>query len=102
MNNLSNMRASILSVLMQNDPEDIKSITDDIMALFICELWTHKSGEVVYLDALTDREFRSLAMWASQSAKHYERPIAHIKDMREIFPGLSLSAANYFVRSFHA
>lgn len=101
MSNLSNIRSSIIAVVMENDPEDIVSITDDIMSIFLCESWTHVQGETVYLDSLTDREFRILAMWTDQSAKHYTRPIAHIKDMREIFPGLSLSAANYFVRRSH-
>lgn len=98
---IANLRRSIESVLLQHDPEDIKGITDDLVAIWICESWTHKAGEVVQRDNLTDSEFRMLAEWAAMSSKHYTRPIPHIKDMREIFPGLGLAAANYFVRSFY-
>ena len=99
---VANMRRTIESVLLQNDPEDIKGITDDLVSIWICESWTHKDGEVVRLDDLTDSEFRLLAEWARMSSRHYSRAISHIKDMREIFPGLGLAAANYFVRSFYA
>jgi hypothetical protein len=99
---VANMRRTIESILLQHDPEDIKGITDALVAVWLCESWTHKDGEVLRLDDLTDAEFRMLAEWARLSKGQYSRAISHIKDMREVFPGLGLAAANYFVRSFYA
>lgn len=94
--NLGNLRNSIRHSVLMHDPEDVKGIVDSVFMLFICELWTHTSKEVLYVDSLTDQEFRILSHWAIMSRDSYSSKIAHIKDMREVFPGLSLTAAAQF------
>lgn len=93
------MRNSILHVIMAHDPEDVAGMTDALTLMWIVDQWTHTEAEIpIKLSALTDAEFRMVVTWFHMTRNQYDNKIQHIKDMREVFPGLGLAAANTIVR----
>jgi len=100
---IGTMQNSIQNVLQvgRDRDESINSMTRQILMIILVELWTHTKGEHLGWEDLTDSEFRACVMWVSFSKKAYmDTQIRMIKDMREVFPGLSLLAARDFVRGY--
>jgi ribosomal protein L7/L12 len=67
-----------------------------IMLIFMVESWDHVAAEVLRVSDLTDAEYRTVDSWAKDTKSDYDSKIQHIKDMRQVFPGLSLTAAKHF------
>ena len=67
-----------------------------IMLIIMVESWDHAATEVLRLGDLTDAEYRAIDSWAKDTKSDYDSKIQHIKDMRQVFPGLSLTAAKHF------
>ena len=64
------------------------------------EEWTHKSGEQLRVEDLTDREFRIIGQWLIKERNHTvyrNSQIRLVRELREMFPGLSIMAAKYLV-----
>lgn len=76
----------------------VDDVTKQIVMVLLVETWSHKSTESVFMEHMTDLEYRILDMWARQNAHQYSSRISMIKDMRETFPGLTLSGANHFAK----
>lgn len=98
MNDLKVMRNTIKNILDERIVPD-HMLADQILMVFLVEEWGHKAGECLDQEDLTDREFRICSMWASAN-HNSDKMISTIRDMREIFPGLSLKAARNFVRGY--
>lgn len=74
----------------------VDDATHYIMSIILTEAWTRKDGDVVTLAKMTDTEYRMLDMWVRANwPSHRGSRIQFIKDMREVFPGLSLAAAHH-------
>jgi hypothetical protein len=98
--NIANLTNSIKSIVwdVRHDMIRPEDATKQIVMIMLVELWPYQSGQVIYLDNLTDSEYRICSMWAIENKGSYSSRIQCIKDMREVFPGLSLSAANHFCK----
>lgn len=91
------LRSDIRSILDQDCTTYEK--TNNLMGIMLSASWPYTSRERVEYDDLQDRDFRILAEWCILNRRSYDgRMIAMIRDMREVFPGLSLAAAVYIVR----
>lgn len=96
--NVGIMRNSIYNAILAQNPDDVSGITDSILLIVLAETWTHGDTESLRIHDLTDAEFRTVVTWFHMTRKQYDNKIRHIKDMREVFPGLGLAAANEIVR----
>lgn len=96
---VQNLRNSIQSILSEVDEgmSNVAHATDQLLSIFLVETWTHTQGEALSIDNLTDIEYRILHTWAVNARPAYSSRIMCIKDMRQTFPGLGLSAANKLV-----
>lgn len=88
--NYGTLYRSILSVVGDS------GTAHNIMAVVASENWSHASDEILNETDLTDFEFRALVEWVRAYSPQYPSRVTLIQDMREVFPGLSLSAANRF------
>jgi ribosomal protein L7/L12 len=75
---------------------DIEAAVKSVMLILMVESWDHTANELVRLNDLTDSEYRTLDMWAKDTKSGYSSKIAHIKDMRQVFPGIGLATAKHF------
>lgn len=97
--NIANLRNSILDTIDNIDSFGVHRSVENLLMVFLSEMWTHTASDYVEYDSLTDVEFRLLGEWVHINRNSYEgKKITMIRDMREVFPGLSLMAAVYFVR----
>lgn len=96
---VQNLRNSIQYILSSMDEgmSGVAYATDQLLSIFLVETWTHKQGEMLSIDELTDTEYRVLHTWALNARPSYDTRIACVKDMREVFPGLGLSACSKLV-----
>jgi hypothetical protein len=97
---LVNLRNGIESAVSDNINGLITKgqLVDHLLSMFVVEAWDTSRTRVDYED-LTDDEFRLITEWLILNRRDYNlHQIALIKDLREVFPGLSLLAASYFVR----
>lgn len=102
MSSISQIRNSVNSVL--NDFSmgriDFSDATDAIDSIFLVEEWDHHEGEQLRIESLTDREFRIIGEWLIKERNHVvyrNNRIRLIRELREVFPGLSLLACKYLV-----
>jgi hypothetical protein len=96
--NYNVLRNSIRPIIreVRDGDKGIIDATEEIVNIFMVETWNHTAAETLYLDDLTDSEYRILSMWARRASEDYTSRIAAIKDMRETFPGLGITAAYHF------
>lgn len=97
--NIEVMRNSISHAVLGHHPDDVKGIVDAIMLVLIVEAWPYTTADTpIRLRDLSDSEFRLVVTWFHMTRNQYDNKIRHIKDMREMFPGLGLAACNEIVR----
>lgn len=100
--NIQNLHNSIRAIVsdVAYGHENVGNATNAILLMALVETWTHKSGECLRLDQLTDAEYRIVNTWVIMNRRDYanQSVIQFIKDMREVFPGLGLKAASDMVR----
>lgn len=98
--NLQKIRNSVESVVA-----DVESgfatpdmAVDNIVSIFIVEQWDGTRGRLD-IDDLTDEDFRIVTNWLVLNRRPYGfSQIALIRDLRGVFPGLSIAAAAWIVR----
>lgn len=102
MSSISQIRNSVNSVLgdLAKGYIGFSDAQDAIDSIFLVEEWTHKSGEQLRVEDLTDREFRIIGQWLIKERNHTvyrNSQIRLVRELREMFPGLSIMAAKYLV-----
>lgn len=102
MSSISQIRNSVNSVLgdFAKGYIGFSDAQDAIDSIFLVEEWTHKSGEQLRVEDLTDREFRIIGRWLIKERNrtvYRNSPFRLMRELREMFPGLSLLAAKYLV-----
>jgi hypothetical protein len=99
---IRNLRTSIEHAIIHGYDRDdtAATIAKDVYLLTLAAMWNHTKDEYLRIEHLTDAEVRMLLEWKHFTAADYERrgTLAQVADMREVFPGLSLTAAAYIVR----
>ena len=101
--NIQNLHNSIRAIVQDVafGTESVGSAASAILLMALVESWTHKAGECLRLDQLTDAEYRIVSTWVimnRRSPVYQNSTITFIKDMREVFPGLGLKAASDLIR----
>ena len=105
--NLKIIKNSIADVLLTNDalrvPRTKAQLVEDIYWIVAVASWEHEIGDDLTLEDLTDEECRLVTEWYFYNRGRYidgdrESAINFLRDMRDIFPGLTLRTAYNLIR----
>lgn len=104
MMNLKIVKNSIADCLLRNAdlrvPRTPEELVEDIYWIVAVESWERKIGDNLYLEDLTDAEYRLVVEWYLHNRDQYANmdKINFIRDLRSMFPGLALRAVYNLIK----
>lgn len=98
--NLKNLRTTIQTTIAEGNIAGHHEFVTarNVYLLILVAAWPHGERSRLTLDQLSDADYRIASEWVNLTRKDYSSTVSHIQDMREILPGLSLSAMASLIR----
>ena len=98
--NLKNLRTTIQTTIAEGNIAGHHEFVTarNVYLLILVAAWSHNNGTRLSLDELSDSDYRLASEWVILTRSDYSGVVAHIRDMREVLPGLSLTAMADLIR----